>query len=250
MNVLDVQNLTLSFGENTLFSDLSFDIQDKEKVGFVGVNGAGKTSLFKIITGEYKADSGNCFISKNARLGYMEQHTCSNDKTIWAELVSVYDDLIQMEIELDSINEMLKTNHSKELIDRQEYLNDEFTRNGGLTYKSMTRSALLGLGFSEDDFDKPTSKLSGGQKSKLILAKLLLSKADFLLLDEPTNHLDISAIAWLEDFLKNFNGACLIISHDRYFLDRVTDKTIELENKKMRSYKGNYSEFLVKKAAE
>lgn len=250
MNVLDVQNLTLSFGENTLFSDLSFDIQDKEKVGFVGVNGAGKTSLFKIITGEYKADSGNCFISKNARLGYMEQHTCSNDKTIWAELVSVYDDLIQMEIELDSINEKLKTNHSKELIDRQEYLNDEFTRNGGLTYKSMTRSALLGLGFSEDDFDKPTSKLSGGQKSKLILAKLLLSKADFLLLDEPTNHLDISAIAWLEDFLKNFNGACLIISHDRYFLDRVTDKTIELENKKMRSYKGNYSEFLVKKAAE
>lgn len=115
MNVLDVQNLTLSFGENTLFSDLSFDIQDKEKVGFVGVNGAGKTSLFKIITGEYKADSGNCFISKNARLGYMEQHTCSNDKTIWAELVSVYDDLIQIEIELDSINEMLKTNHSKEL---------------------------------------------------------------------------------------------------------------------------------------
>ena len=250
MNVLDVQNLTLSFGENKLFSDLSFDIQDKEKVGFVGVNGAGKTSLFKIITGEYKADSGNCFISKNARLGYMEQHTCSNDKTIWAELVSVYDDLIQIEIELDSINEKLKTNHSKELIDRQEYLNDEFTRNGGLTYKSMTRSALLGLGFSEDDFDKPTSKLSGGQKSKLILAKLLLSKADFLLLDEPTNHLDISAIAWLEDFLKNFNGACLIISHDRYFLDRVTDKTIELENKKMRSYKGNYSEFLVKKAAE
>ena len=146
MNVLDVQNLTLSFGENTLFSDLSFDIQDKEKVGFVGVNGAGKTSLFKIITGEYKADSGNCFISKNARLGYMEQHTCSNDKTIWAELVNVYDDLIQMEIELDSINEKLKTNHSKELIDRQEYLNDEFTRNGGLTYKSMTRSALLGLG--------------------------------------------------------------------------------------------------------
>ena len=185
MNVLDVQNLTLSFGENTLFSDLSFDIQDKEKVGFVGVNGAGKTSLFKIITGEYKADSGNCFISKNARLGYMEQHTCSNDKTIWAELVSVYDDLIQMEIELDNINEELKSNHSKELIDRQEYLNDEFTKNGGLTYKSMTRSALLGLGFSEDDFEKPTSKLSGGQKSKLILAKLLLSKADFLLIPVP-----------------------------------------------------------------
>ena len=173
----------------------------------------------------------------------MEQHTCSNDKTIWAELVSVYDDLTQMEIELDSINEMLKTNHSKELIDRQEYLNDEFTRNGGLTYKSMTRSALLGLGFVEDDFDKSTFCFLRRSKSKLILAKLLLSKADFLLLDEPTNHLDISAIAWLEDFLKNFNGACLIISHDRYFLDRVTDKTIELENKKMRSYMALFRNF-------
>lgn len=250
MNVLDVQNLTLSFGENTLFSNLSFDVQDKEKVGFVGVNGVGKTSLFKVITGEYTPDSGNCFISKNATLGYMQQHTCSDNKTIWNELVSVFDDLIQTEIELDEINEKLKTDHSKELLERQSYLTDEFNLNGGLTYKSMTRSALLGLGFGEEDFDKPTSKLSGGQKSKLILAKLLLSKADFLLLDEPTNHLDISAIAWLEDFLKNFNGACLIISHDRYFLDRVTDKTIELENKKIRSYKGNYSEFLVKKAAQ
>lgn len=250
MNVLDVQNLTLSFGENTLFSNLSFDVQDKEKVGFVGVNGAGKTSLFKVITGEYTPDSGNCFISKNATLGYMQQHTCSDNKTIWNELVSVFDDLIQTEIELDEINEKLKTDHSKELLERQSYLTDEFNLNGGLTYKSMTRSALLGLGFGEEDFDKPTSKLSGGQKSKLILAKLLLSKADFFLLDEPTNHLDISAIAWLEDFLKNFNGACLIISHDRYFLDRVTDKTIELENKKIRSYKGNYSEFLVKKAAQ
>ena len=250
MNVLDVQNLTLSFGENTLFSNLSFDVQDKEKVGFVGVNGVGKTSLFKVITGEYTPDSGNCFISKNATLGYMQQHTCSDNKTIWNELVSVFDDLIQIEFELDEINEKLKTDHSNKLLERQSYLTDEFNLNGGLTYKSMTRSALIGLGFGEEDFDKPTSKLSGGQKSKLILAKLLLSKADFLLLDEPTNHLDISAIAWLEDFLKNFNGACLIISHDRYFLDRVTDKTIELENKKIRSYKGNYSEFLVKKEAQ
>ena len=133
MNILDVQNLTLSFGENTLFSNLSFDIGEKDKVGFVGVNGAGKTSLFKIITGEYTADSGNCFISKNATLGYMEQHTCSNDKTIWNELVSVYSDLIEMELELDDLSEKLKTNHSKELIDRQDYLTNEFTQNGGLT---------------------------------------------------------------------------------------------------------------------
>ena len=187
MNVLDVQNLTLSFGENTLFSNISFDIQDKDKVGFVGVNGAGKTSLFKLIIGEYSADSGNCFISKNVKLGYMEQHTCSNDKSIYNELVSVFDDLIKMEQELEEISKELTKNHTKELIDRQDYLTNEFNRNGGLTYKSMTRSALIGLGFSEDDFDKPTSILSGGQRSKLILAKLLLSKADFLLLDEPTN---------------------------------------------------------------
>ena len=250
MNVLDVQNLTLSFGENLLFSNISFDIKDKEKVGFVGVNGAGKTSLFKIITGQYTPDSGNCFIAKNIRLGYMEQHTCSDNRTIWNELVSVFDDLIEIEKELEEISLKLTKSTSNELIERQDYLTNEFNLRGGLTYKSMTRSALIGLGFEESDFDKPTSKLSGGQRSKLILAKLLLSKADFLLLDEPTNHLDISAIQWLEEFLKSFSGACLIISHDRYFLDKVTDKTVELENKKIRSYKGNYSEFLIKKEAE
>lgn len=250
MNVLDVQNLTLSFGENELFSNISFDVKDNEKVGFVGVNGVGKTSLFKIITGEYLPDSGNCFKSKNAKLGYMQQHTCSDDNTMWGELVSVFSDLIEKEAQIDKVSHQLKTDHSNELIERLDNLTFEFNHNGGLTYKSMTRSALIGLGFDENEFNKPTSALSGGQKSKLILAKLLLSKADFLLLDEPTNHLDINAIGWLEEFLKGFNGACLIISHDRYFLDRVTDKTIELENKKIRSYKGNYSEFLVKKEAE
>lgn len=250
MNVLSVQNLTLSFGENTLFENISFDIKDNEKVGFVGVNGAGKTSLFKIITGEYTADSGNCFISKNIRLGYMQQHTCSDNRTIWNELISVFDDLIQTEQELEEISLALSEETSESLIEKQDYLTNKFNMSGGLTYKSMTRSALIGLGFSEDEFDKSTSLLSGGQKSKLILAKLLLSKSDFLLLDEPTNHLDINAIAWLEDFLKNFGGACLIISHDRYFLDKITDKTIELDCRKIRSYKGNYTEFLKKKEAE
>ena len=250
MNVLDVQNLTLSFGDNELFSDISFNIKDKEKVGFVGVNGAGKTSLFKIITGEYTPDSGNCFISKNVKLGYMQQHTCSENNTVWGELVSVFSELIEIEERLDEISQRLKTDHSPQLIELLDNLTNEFNMNGGLTYKSMTKSALIGLGFSEKEFTNSTSKLSGGQKSKLVLAKLLLSKADFLLLDEPTNHLDISAIQWLEDFLRSFGGACLIVSHDRYFLDKITDKTIELENKKIRSYKGNYSEFLVKKEAE
>lgn len=252
MAVLDVQNLTLSFGEKTLFSNVSFDIKEKEKVGLIGCNGAGKTSLFKIITGEYTPDDGACFISKNSRLGYMEQHTCSENKTVWDELVSVFDELAVIEKRLEKITVLLTNGEGNqaELIEEQDRLNTIFTRDGGLTYKSMTRSALIGLGFGEDDFAMPTAKLSGGQRSKLILAKLLLSKADFLLLDEPTNHLDIKAVEWLEGFLKDFNGACLIVSHDRYFLDKITTKTVEIENKKCRSYIGNYSEFLVKKAAE
>ncbi len=250
MSVVSVQNLTLSFGENTLFKGVSFDIYEKDKVGFVGANGAGKTSLFKVLKGEYLPDSGGCFIGKNVKIGYMEQHTCSNNKTVYDELISVFNDLIKMEKQLEDIAAELTQNATDELIAKQDFFTNEFQANGGLTYKSLTRSSLIGLGFDEKDFDMPTSKLSGGQRSKLILAKLLLSKADFLLLDEPTNHLDISAVEWLESFLSSFSGAFIVISHDRYFLDKVTDKTIEIENNKLRSYKGNYSEFLVKKEAE
>ncbi len=252
MSVLDVQNLTLSFGDEVLFDNVSFDVKEREKVGLIGVNGAGKTSLFRIITGEYEADSGSCFISKNAAIGYMQQHTCAENRSVWDELVSVFEGLIRIEKELEELSTSLTDGigNREKNIERQDLLTEKFTRDGGLTYKSMTRSALIGLGFDEKDFDMPTSKLSGGQKSKLILAKLLLSKADFLLLDEPTNHLDIKAVEWLESFLKDFPGACLIISHDRYFLDKITNKTVEIENKKCRSYKGNYSEFLVKKEAE
>ena len=252
MAVLDLQNVTLSFGDNTLFSGVSFDIKEKEKVGLIGCNGAGKTSLFKIITGEYAPDSGNCFVSKNTKIGYMEQHTCSRENTVYNELVSVFDDLIKAEKRLEEIADLLteKRGNISQLIEEQDALTNEFNNNGGLTYKSRTRSALLGLGFDEEDFSLPTSALSGGQRSKLILAKLLLSKSDLLLLDEPTNHLDINAVEWLEGFLKEFGGACLIVSHDRYFLDKITNKTVEIENKKCRTYTGNYSEFSVKKAAE
>ncbi len=250
MAVVSVQNLTLSFGEQTLFSDVSFDIYEKEKVGFVGANGVGKTSLFKIIKGDYLADSGACFIGKNVKVGYMEQHTCSDNRTVYDELISVFDDLIKIEKELDDIALKLTESADDALIARQDYLTNEFQKNGGLTYKSLTRSSLIGLGFDEKDFFMETAKLSGGQKSKLILAKLLLSKADLLLLDEPTNHLDIRAVEWLEGFLSAFSGAFIVISHDRYFLDKITNRTIEIENCKLRSYKGNYSDFLIKKKAE
>lgn len=250
MSVINVQNLTLSFGENTLFKDVSFNIEEKDRVGLIGANGVGKTSLFKVITGEYASDNGDCFIGKNIKLGYMEQHTCSKDRTVYGELISVYDDLIKMEDELSSIAKQLENNPTDELIAKQDYLSNEFNQNGGLTYKSMVRSSLLGLGFTQNDFDMPTSKLSGGQRSKLILAKLLLSKSDLLLLDEPTNHLDINAVEWLEGFLSNFKGAFILVSHDRYFLDKVTNKTMEIDNQKLRSYKGNYSDFILKKEAE
>ena len=250
MSCISVQNLSLSFGEKTLFDNVSFDVYEKDKIGFVGANGVGKTSLFKILTGEYQPTSGAAFLGKNVKLGYMEQHTCSENKTVYEELISVFDDLIKLEKELDAIASRLTAEPLPELIAKQDMLNEQFTGSGGLTYKSLTRSCLIGMGFSESDFDKPTSKLSGGQRSKLILSKLLLSKCDLLLLDEPTNHLDIKSVEWLEGFLSSFSGAFIVISHDRYFLDRVTDKTIEIENKKMRSYKGNYSEFLVKKQAE
>ncbi len=250
MNVLDIQNLTISFGESSLFSDVSFDIKGGEKVGLVGVNGAGKTSLFKLITGEYQPDSGLCVLAKNTVLGYMEQHTCSQNRTIWEEIISVFSDLIETEKKLESLAGEIEKNPSADLIEQQDFLTTRFQQDGGLTYKARARAALIGLGFEEGEFDAPTSRLSGGQRSKLILAKLLLSKADLLLLDEPTNHLDISAINWLEDFLLSFRGACLIISHDRYFLDKITEKTVEIENGKSRSYTGNYSLFLKKKAAE
>lgn len=250
MAVVSVQNLTLSFGEQTLFSDVSFDIYEKEKVGFVGANGVGKTSLFKVIKGDYLADSGACFIGRNVKVGYMEQHTCSDNRTVYDELISIFDDLIKMEKELDDIALKLTESTDDTLIARQDYLTNEFQKNGGLTYKSLTRSSLIGLGFDEKDFFMETAKLSGGQKSKLILAKLLLSKADLLLLDEPTNHLDIRAVEWLEGFLSAFSGAFIVISHDRYFLDKITNRTIEIENCKLRSYKGNYSDFLIKKKAE
>ena len=251
MIVLNVQNLGLSFGENTVFSSLSFDIKDDEKVGLIGVNGAGKTSLFKLITGEYTPDSGAVIISKNIKIGYMEQHTCSvTGRSIYDEIISVFDELIKTEKELDFVNGQLEKGIDIDSnISLQAQLQEKYERDGGLTYKSMVRSALLGLGFSEKDFSLSTQKLSGGQRSKLTLAKLLLSKSDLLLLDEPTNHLDIHSVEWLEDFIASFKGSVIIISHDRYFLDKVTNKTVQIENGKGSTYKGNYSDFIIKKEA-
>lgn len=253
MVILNFQNLGFSFGERELFSNVNFDIQEKEKVGFIGSNGVGKTTLFRMIRGEFEPTDGAVIKSKDVKVGYMEQHTCSSKgRTLYEELVSVFDYLQELEIKLSEVNAKLSNNigNLEENIRIQDELTLRYNNEGGLTYKSRTRSALLGLGFTEDDFSLTTDKLSGGQRSKVALAKLLLSPCNLLLLDEPTNHLDIKSVEWLENFLKNYNGAVFVISHDRYFLDKITDKTVELENRKIRCYKGNYSEFLKKKKAE
>ena len=253
MVVLNFQNLGFSFGERDLFTNVNFDIQEKEKVGFIGSNGVGKTTLFRMIRGEFEPTSGAIIKAKDVSVGYMEQHTCSNKgRTLYEELISVFDYLQELEIKLAQVNTKLSNNIGslEENIRIQDELTLKYNNEGGLTYKSRTRSALLGLGFSEEDFNISTDKLSGGQRSKVALAKLLLSPCNILLLDEPTNHLDIKSVEWLETFLKNYNGAVFVISHDRYFLDKITDKTVELENKKIRCFKGNYTEFLKKKKAE
>lgn len=250
MPALSVRNLTMTFIERNLFTDVSFDVEERDKVGFIGANGVGKTTLFKILNGEISPVSGTVTFSKNVRPGYMEQHACNNPRAdVYHELLSVFDYLSDMETEISALAHQIdnKSGNLDELVERQTMLIEQFERAGGLTYKSRTRSALLGLGFFENDFTMPVGNLSGGQRSKLCLAKLLLSQSNMLLLDEPTNHLDIDAIAWLEGFLRDFKGAMIIISHDRYFLDNVTNKTIELEHNRAMVYKGSYSEFVKKK---
>lgn len=250
MPALSVRNLTMTFIERNLFTDVSFDVEERDKVGFIGANGVGKTTLFKILNGEISPVSGTVTFSKNVRPGYMEQHACNNPRAdVYHELLSVFDYLSDMETEISALAHQIdnKSGNLDKLVERQTMLIEQFERAGGLTYKRRTRSALLGLGFSENDFTMPVGNLSGGQRSKLCLAKLLLSQSNMLLLDEPTNHLDIDAIAWLEGFLRDFKGAMIIISHDRYFLDNVTNKTIELEHNRAMVYTGSYSEFVKKK---
>lgn len=253
MPVLSVHNLTMTYIERNLFTDVSFNIEPHDKVGFIGANGVGKTTIFRIINGDVSPVSGAVSVSKDTRVGYMQQHACTHpQRGIYDEVLSVFEYLEDMHDEIESLSQKIENGEGEldELISRQTQLIETYEREGGLTYKSRARSALIGLGFSENEFDKPTGTLSGGQMSKLSLCKLLLSKANLLLLDEPTNHLDVNAISWLEGFLRDFKGEIILISHDRYFLDAVTNKTIELEHNKVTVYEGNYSTFIKKKEHE
>ena len=252
MPSLSVRNLEVTFVDRTLFSNVSFDVEPRDKMGFIGANGVGKTTLFRVLSGELAPTNGTVAFEKSVRVGYMEQHSCKDPEvSVFDELVSVFDHLKEIERETAAVTADIENKNGdiNALVERQTALIEEYESRGGLTYKSRTRSALLGLGFAEKDFTMRVGNLSGGQRSKLCLAKLLLSQSNFLLLDEPTNHLDIKSVGWLEDFLRDFKGAMIIISHDRYFLDNVTNKTIELEHQKAMCYKGSYSEFKKKKQA-
>ena len=252
MAILTVNDVTVSFGEETILEGITLEMQKGEHIGLVGVNGSGKTTLFKTLTGEYTPDTGSVIFAKDCTPGYMEQHVCRDfEKTAFEEVMTVFAPLLEMEKELESLSSKLSQNPPEQemeaLILRQTELNDRFVDGGGLTCRSRARSALLGLGFTEEQIQNRVGVLSGGQKAKLQLAKMLLGGANLLLLDEPTNHLDIQSVEWLEDFLKNYPHAYVVISHDRYFLDKVTSRTLELQGKHLESYKGNYTRYLALK---
>lgn len=242
MSLLTAQNLQFGFSDGILFKDAAFKIENTDRVGLIGANGTGKTTLFKLITGEYSPQEGAIVKSRDLNIGYMEQYLPSNGSvTLYNEVLTVFSDVAEMEKELEEINCRLLDTSDEKLIERQLFLNEEIERRDGLVYKAKTRSALLGLGFLQDELELPVSALSGGQRSKAALCKLLLSNSHLLLLDEPTNNLDIEAVTWLEDFLAKYKGAFIVVSHDRYFLDKVTTSTMEIAHKKIYFTKGNYT---------
>ena len=250
---LSVSNLKKTYGVDVIFDNVSFTINEREKVGIVGKNGAGKTTLFNIISDIEKADSGDIFISKDSSIGYMSQNVnISSEKTVIEEVLTVFEDLINLEKEIRDIEHQISLYHddekkSEELLKIYSRKTEYFAENDGYSYNSLARGVLIGLGFSQEDLDKEVNLLSGGEKSRLLLAKILLKKPNILLLDEPTNHLDMDSINWLETFLKNYNGTVLIISHDRYFLNTLTVKTIDMSRKTAKIYNCSYENYVMEK---
>lgn len=247
MAILTVNNIKKMFGTDVIIQDITFEVQKGDRIGLVGINGSGKTTLFKVLNGEYTADEGTFTPARETSIGYMEQHVCRDmEKPAFDEVMTVFAPLLKMEAEIEvlttKISEMPE--NLNELIEKQAELNDRFIADGGLTCRNRAKSTLIGLGFAPEQIYAPIGVLSGGQKAKIQLAKMLLGESNLLLLDEPTNHLDIPSVEWLEDFLKNYNGSYIVISHDRYFLDAVTNRTFEIENTHLTEYKGNYTKYL------
>lgn len=243
--ILAARQLQKSYGIDVILEKITFHLEEREKAAVVGVNGAGKTTLFRILTGEASPDGGELFLKKDVSVGYLAQNQkIESDRTIYEEMLSVFRKIMETETKLREMENELGQYEGQELSDKMaEYaaLQLFFEQNDGYGYQSRLRGVLKGLGFSEKDWNRPMNQLSGGQKTRVWLGRLLLSKPDLLLLDEPTNHLDIASIEWLEDFLRSYSGAVLIISHDRYFLDRIVTKVVEIENKKSSVFNGNYT---------
>ena len=237
--ILACKNISKSFGTDQILNNVSFHVNDREKAAIVGVNGAGKSTLFKIIMGELSADEGEIIFSKGSTVGYLSQHQeLSSDNSIYDEILTVKKDIIELDNTIHQLESEMKNasgNELERLLASYTRLTHEFELKNGYAYKSEVVGVLKGLGFTEEEFSKPVTALSGGQKTRVALGKLLLSTPDLILLDEPTNHLDMESIAWLETFLLNYKGAVVVIAHDRYFLDRVVTKVIEIENTKATS---------------
>lgn len=252
MITLSVNNLKKSYGIDTIIENISFAVNENEKIGIVGPNGAGKTTLFKLISGQIEKDEGQVFWGKDIRFGYLEQNI-SNDSssTIWDEVLTIFSDVIKLENELRTLENEISIKHDSDEFDKimNEYArkSDFFASINGFSYRSEATGILLGLGFKEEEFSKELSLLSGGEQTRLMLSKLLLKKPDVLLLDEPTNHLDTNSVEWLESYIKQYKGNVFIISHDRYFLDRTVDSIMEIENKHLTIYPGNYSNYIDKR---
>ena len=250
--ILSCNNISKSFGTDIIIKSCSFNIEDHEKAAIVGINGAGKSTLLKIITGEEPADTGIVTLAKDKTLGYLaQQQDLQSDRSIYDELLSVKQYILDMESELRRIEAAMNSASGDELealMNRYTNLNHEFEMNNGYAYKSEITGVLKGLGFAEEDFSLHVNTLSGGQKTRVSLGKLLLSKPDIIMLDEPTNHLDMESISWLENYLLNYNGAVLIVAHDRYFLDKIVSKVIEIDNGDCTVFSGNYTDYASKKA--
>lgn len=249
--ILSCQNISKSFSENTVFENACFHIEDNEKAAIVGINGAGKTTLLRIIVGEMPADDGLVTLAKDKDFGYLAQNSAVNtENTIYEELLSVKSNLIQLEQKMHHCEESMKHLQGDALEDAMNQyasLTHAYETKGGYLYKSEIVGVLKGLGFCEEEFGTPTSTLSGGQKTRVALGRLLLQKPNLIILDEPTNHLDLNSITWLENFLLNYKGAVLIVSHDRFFLDKTVSKIIEIDRAKVSVFSGNYSDYAVKK---
>ena len=247
MSILSCQNLHISFAQRDIIINSSFDIAKGDKLGLIGANGCGKTTLFKAICGILEPTDGKIIKASATSIGFVEQHACAGSTlTVYDELLTVFSRLFEIEEELESIHKKIELTDGRvlEYIEKQAALTEEYQSKGGLTYKNRAHSCLKGLGFSSQEENLPVSALSGGQRTKLSLGKLLLSEPDLMLLDEPTNHLDIKSVEWLEDFIAKFNGTVMIISHDRYFLDKTTNRTLEIANKRIYQGKGSYSVYM------